>query len=497
MAAWRKIAFLTALSAVAAPAPALTIEEAFAEAVRSNPQVRAARDAARILHEDVPLAFSAFLPSLQANASASRTRIGTTTTQADPEVTSLPVTLESGIAKELNRFLPETEKIGPNTQVGSAWIPFPRTGTGSDSSDQQSLELVYTQNLYRSGRDEAALRQAEDGVRQSHAGIEDTEQNVLLRVATAYLDVLRAERTVELRKASLTAFEARARETRAQFRVGDRTAADVAQAEAEQVVAAADVVSAQAALEVQRALFLALVGMPAEDLEAAGEPAGLPETLDVARHAAQARRPAVRAAMHAEMAAAHAVRVAKGELGPRVDLRATLTRTVGHGTSRLNSTDRSIGVQLGMPLYQAGRGGARLRQARHRREQLRDRRLAAQREALQRATSAWLNLHAARQRQAALETAIMAARVALDGIRREAAIGERTTREVLDAERNLVSYQVRVLSAERDAVVEAYALLEATGALTARRLGIGDLPDLDREARETSRNLEPGYLSLD
>ena len=490
MAAWRKIAFLTALSAVAAPAPALTIEEAFAEAVRSNPQVRAARDAARILHEDVPLAFSAFLPSLQANASASRTRIGTTTTQAGFADASLPVTLDPEFAE----FFPG---IDSDTPVGSARIPLPVSGTGSDSSDQQSLELVYTQNLYRSGRDEAALRQAEDGVRQSHAGIEDTEQNVLLRVATAYLDVLRAERTVELRKASLTAFEARARETRAQFRVGDRTAADVAQAEAEQVVAAADVVSAQAALEVQRALFLALVGMPAEDLEAAGEPAGLPETLDVARHAAQARRPAVRAAMHAEMAAAHAVRVAKGELGPRVDLRATLTRTVGHGTSRLNSTDRSIGVQLGMPLYQAGRGGARLRQARHRREQLRDRRLAAQREALQRATSAWLNLHAARQRQAALETAIMAARVALDGIRREAAIGERTTREVLDAERNLVSYQVRVLSAERDAVVEAYALLEATGALTARRLGIGDLPDLDREARETSRNLEPGYLSLD
>ena len=489
MAAWRKIAFLSAFSAVAAPAPALTIEEAFAEAVRSNPQVRAAREAARIRHEDVPLAFSAFLPSLQANASASRTRVGTTTTQTGLDDDSLPVTLYPRFAGLIG--------VPPDTPVGSIPIQVPVTGTGSDSSDQQSLELVYTQNLFRSGRDEAALRQAEDAVRQSHASIEDTEQNVLLRVATAYLDVLRAERTVGLRKASLTAFEARARETRAQFRVGDRTAADVAQAEAEQVVAAADVVSAEAALEVQRALFLALVGMPAEDLEAAGEPASLPETLDAARHTAQTRRPAVRAAMHAELAAAHAVRVAKGELGPRVDLRATLTRTVGHGTSRLNSTDRSVGVQLGMPLYQAGRGGARLRQARHRREQFRDRRLAAQREASQRATSAWLNLNAARQRRTALETAIVAARVALDGIQREAAIGERTTREVLDAERNLVSYQVRVLSAERDAVVEAYALLEATGALTARRLGIGGLPDLDREARETRRNLEPGYLSLD
>ena len=151
---------------------------------------------------------------------------------------------------------------------------------------------------------------------------------------------------------------------------------------------------------------------------------------------------------------------------------------------------------MGVPLYQAGTGGARLRQARHRLAQFRDRRLAAQREALQRATSAWRNLNAARQRRAALRTAIEAAQVALTGIQREAAIGERTTREVLDAERNLVSYRVRELSAERDAVVEAYALLEATGALTARGLGIADLPDLDREAREARRKLEPGWLPL-
>ena len=480
MAAWRYLALLVACTVAAVPVRALTIEEALAEAARSNPQVRAAREAARTRHQNLPLAVSAWLPTLQANAVASRTRIGSTGVPDGVDFVDLPVT-----------------PIGPDTTpLGTVPFPIPRTRVGSDGSDRQSLELVYTQNLFRSGRDRAALRQAEDDVRQSHASVEDTEQNVLLRVATVYLDVLRAERAVVLRKTSLTAFEARARETTAQFQVGDRTAADVAQAEAEREVAAADVVSAQAALDTQRALFLALVGMQAEDLEAAGEPSGLPGTLDIARHAAKTRRPAVRAAVHAERAAEHAVRVATGELGPRIDLRATLTRTIGHGTSRLNSTDRSVGLQLGVPLYQAGTGGARLRQARHRLAQFRDRRLAAQREALQRATSAWRNLSAARQRRAALRTAIKAAQVALTGIQREAAIGERTTREVLDAERNLVSYRVRELSAERDAVVEAYALLEATGALTARGLGIADLPDLDREAREARRKLEPGWLPL-
>ena len=477
------IAALATVPLAAAPASGLTIEEALAEAARSNPNVRAARDAARSGHEGVPLAFSAWLPTVQVNASASGTRLGTTTKQTAPTAFLGP--------------LPVLDASG-NPTGALAPIPVPGSETTSDSFDRESLELVYTQNLFSSGRNEAGLRRARESVRQSHATVEDTEQIVLLRTATAYLDVLRAGRTVRLREASLVSFEARARETRAQFQVGDRTQADVAQADAEREIAAADVASAKAGLEVQRALFEALVGMPADDLEAAGEPANLPETLDAALDAARTERPAVRAAVYAESAAAHAVRAAKGELGPRVDLRGTVTRTIGHGTPGfLNSTDQSIGVQLSMPLYQAGSGGARLRQARHVLAQRQDQRAAARREAAQRAAGAWRELNAARQRRAALATAVKAAGVALAGIRREAAIGERTTREVLDAERSFVLYQVRELTAQRDAVVQAYTLLEATGALTARGLGIRDLPDLGREAENTRWNLEPGLMSLD
>ena len=478
------IAALATVPFAAAPASGLTIEEALAEAARSNPNVRAARDAARSGHEGVPLAFSAWLPTVQVNAGARGTRIGRTTARQ---------TTPTG------RFerLPVFDASGPTGDFVPVPVPAPPETT-SDSFDRESLELVYTQNLFSSGRNEAGLRRARESVRQSHATVEDTEQIVLLRTATAYLDVLRAGRTVRLREASLVSFEARARETRAQFQVGDRTQADVAQADAEREIAAADVASAKAGLEVQRALFEALVGMPADDLEAAGEPANLPETLDAALDAARTERPAVRAAVYAERAAAHAVRAAKGELGPRVDLRGTVTRTIGHGTPGfLNSTDQSIGVQLSMPLYQAGSGGARLRQARHVLAQRQDQRAAARREAAQRAAGAWRELNAARQRRAALATAVKAAGVALAGIRREAAIGERTTREVLDAERSFVLYQVRELTAQRDAVVQAYTLLEATGALTARGLGIRDMPDLGREAENTRWNLEPGLMSLD
>ena len=467
----------------AVPVRALTIEETLVEAARSNPNVQAARAAARSRHESVPLALSAWLPTVQLTASASGTRIGTAARQGAPTYTPFQV----------------RDATGNPVRGEAVWLPLPGGfETGSDGSDRQSLELAYTHNLFRSGRDTAGLRQAEESVRQSHAVVEDTEQTVLLRAATAYLDVLRAERTVRLREAALSSFQRQARETKAQFRVGDRTQADVAQADAEREIAAADMASAKAGLEVQQALFETLVGLPAVGLEPAGEPADLPGTLDAALDAARSRHPAVRAAVYAERAATYAVRAAKGDIGPSVDLRATVARTVGHGTSGfLNSTDQSLGIQLRMPLYQAGSVGTRLRQARHALAQRRDQRAAAQREAAQRAASAWHGMLAARQRRAALATAVEAARVALAGIRRETAIGERSTREVLDAERSLVLYQVRALTAERDALVQAYSLLDAIGALTPRELEIRDLPDLEREAERTRWNLGPGLMFLD
>ena len=460
--AWRRAAAtLAALSVAAAPARALTLEEAFSEAVRTNPTVRAAREAARARHENVPIARAAWMPTVQAEALANRTRFGS--------VFNFSSFFAGGGAE-----------------------------TSADVSGQRIMTLTATQNLYHSGRNGALLRRADQEVLRAHAAVEETEQAVLLRVATAYLDVLRAERTVDLRRASLAAFEARARETAAQFQVGDRTGADVAQAQAEREVAAAEVASARAELEIQRSLFEMLVGTPPRGLEAPGEPAGLPATLDDAVRAARDARPAVRAAEHGMEAARHAVRAASGLLGPRVDLRGAVTKVVGQGRLSFlpDSTDVSIAVSVTMPIYQAGAAGARLRQAQRLHEQFRHERHAAAREAEQRVTSAWRMLQAARQRLAALETAVEASRAALAGIQREAGLGERTTREVLDAERNLVSRRVHALAAERDAIVGAYRLLEAIGALTARALGIDGAPDLGREAKDARWSLAPGLTSI-
>ena len=501
--------------AAAGPAPALTIGEAFREASRSNPTLHAAREAARAQHEGVPLALSAWLPTL--NASWMQTE---THTRQDLRCTVSDLAFQA----------------------------FQNCGPSQSRSDRTTLELSLNQNLYRGGQDAARLRQADEEVLRSHASLRDVEQTVFLQTATAYLDLIRAERVVVLRKASLASFEARYHDTKSQYEIGDRTQADLAQAEAEKQIAAADVISAQATLDSLRARFEELVGRPPGALTTPPEPADLPPTLEEAQRSAQHDLPAVRAARHALTAAGHAEDAAAGQLGPTLDLTGSIQQydsfsksntddyvsppsfvpslTVDaddptrpgfddpdhvHTTPRIlspstvrdigRSTDidgntRQVSLRLNVPLYLGGRVGAQLRQAQHREEQMRGRLVAAKRQAVQSATAAWQELHAARYRKQATAAAVAASKVALDGIVREAAIGERTTREVLDAERAYVSRQVQARGAERDVIVQSYTLLRATGRLTAEHLAIGGLPDLAEEAEATRWNLLPGVVNL-
>ncbi len=440
--------------AMASPsAQALSIQEALTLASSANPTVRAAREAAHADYDSVAVARAAWLPTIYGFASA-------------------------GIA--YNWLDTTAIKEGDNS--------------GYSDTAQVTLGLVYNQSLYRGGADTAALGEARRGARRSIAAAEDAQQRVLLRVATAYLDALRAKRIIALREGALAAFEERVREARVLFEVGERTRTDVAQAEAERAVAATVILSARTELEIERALLEKLVGRKPGVLEMAGEPPGtlLPAALEDARRSAEQFGPSVRVAKHALHAAEYAMRAVEGEARPTIDLvgAVTMTGRRDHGQrfflpgAPLTDSDSaaierradiSAGVRVNVPIYQAGAVKARLSRAQRIYLQRREEWFAARLEAAQRAEQAWRNLATARERQAALGTAVEASETALEHIRLEADVGKRTLREVLDAQRVLVERQIDALAAERDGAVEAYRLLEAVGGLTVRNLLSGGL----------------------
>jgi outer membrane protein len=84
--------------------------------------------------------------------------------------------------------------------------------------------------------------------------------------------------------------------------------------------------------------------------------------------------------------------------------------------------------------------------------------------------SAWGSLEAAKAQIVAAQAQVQAAETALSGVREEAKVGQRTTLDVLNAQQELVSARSSLVAAQRDRVVASYAVLSATGRLSAQVL---------------------------
>jgi outer membrane protein len=86
--------------------------------------------------------------------------------------------------------------------------------------------------------------------------------------------------------------------------------------------------------------------------------------------------------------------------------------------------------------------------------------------------TAWGQLEAAKAQILATQAQVASSEIALNGIREEARVGQRTTFDILVAQQNLVNARTALVTAQHDRVVASYTLLAAVGELNLPRLGI-------------------------
>jgi hypothetical protein len=84
----------------------------------------------------------------------------------------------------------------------------------------------------------------------------------------------------------------------------------------------------------------------------------------------------------------------------------------------------------------------------------------------------WGQLDAAKAQIESTTAQVNSSEIALNGVREEARVGQRTTLDVLNAQQELVNARVALVTAQHDRVVASYTLLAAVGALSMQRLGL-------------------------
>jgi outer membrane protein len=370
----------------------------------------------------------------------------------------------------------------------SAWRPyvgatgsFGYTSTNNTSRiTTGSFGVAIQQSLFDGFQTLNNVRSAEAQVRASNESLRNTEQDILFNAAAAYVDVLRDRQIATFRARNLDFLSEQVRAASSRFEVGEGTRTDVAQAQAQQASAVAQLSSARAQVLASEATYLRLVGDKPGKLDPAGPVAKLlPANMDSALGAALNEHPVIQATLHLVDAASFQVKSAEGSLLPQVSAQAGVTHSyrntlpgVGVGASDGSSDSATIGLNLTIPIYQGGLASAQVRKSKETLGQARIEVDVARDQVRAAVTSAWTQYVAAREVVAAGRELVSAAQLALNGVIEERNVGQRTTLDVLNAQADVITAQINVASAERDVVAASYAILSSMGHLSPQRLGL-------------------------
>jgi outer membrane protein len=416
----------------AGPAAAETMSSALARAYRNNPDINQQRAATRAADESVPIAKSGWLPKAAVSGQAG------------------------------HQYMQSTGYPGSLTQRQSA------------ASKPAQIGATVSQTLFDGNQTANRVSGAESGVLAQREALRAQEIYTLQAAATAYMDVLRDTAVLDLRRNNIKVLQVQLQQTQDRFQVGEVTRTDVAQAEASLATGRADYAVAQANLERSIAQFRQQIGIDPKNL-APAQPVErlLPKTIAAAITTGLDENPNITSALHQVDAAESAVKTAEGALLPTVGVQGSVSRQVDSGgIPNYNINMASVVGVLNVPLYQGGQEYAQVRQYK---ERLAQARLFADTQRVNvRAgiSTTWGQLQSSKAAIVAFQSAVKAAEVALNGVREEAKVGQRTTLDVLNAQLSLLNTRVQLVSAQRDRVVFSYAVLAQVGKLSADTLGL-------------------------
>ena len=409
---------------IAAPASAVDLNEALAQAYAGNPTLEAARAQLRAVDERVPEALSGWRPTVVGEAQGGKTWIEQNT----------PMLLDQNL----------------NSRQFSVTVSQPVfSGFGTVSSTSA----------------------AENRVQSGRANLADTEQRVLLQAVQAYMQVVRDRAVLELNRNNENVIGQQLQATRDRFDAGEVTRTDVAQAESRLQGAIADRIAAEGNLTASIAVYRQVIGEEPTDLKMPEVQLDLPASKDEAV-AQSLNSPAVVAAKYSSEAAKDDIDVAFSELLPTLSVEGSWTRSEEQSSPDQSQDVGQVMGVLRVPLYQAGAPDARVRQSKQTYQQTRRQIDEAVRAGEQTAVDAWQTYETALAQIESFKEQVRATEVALDGVKQEQQVGARTVLDVLDAELEALNAKVSLVQAQTNLVVARYQVLAAVGRLTATNLAL-------------------------
>jgi outer membrane protein len=426
-AAWSSFALAALFSAL--PAVAADLVQVYREALAYDAQYAAARSTAEAGREKQPQALAGLLPNVAATG---------------------------------NTFWNDATY---RNRLGAA------TDTVESKFNSNSYGVNLTQPLFR-WQNFVQYDQSKLLVMQTEANFAQAGQDLIVRVAQAYFDVLFAIENLRAVQANKMAIAQQLEQAKKNFEVGTATITDTYESQSRFDLATAQEIAADSELEVKRYTLRVLVGKDPGELnrlkpKAVMEPPQ-PASMEPWVEAAERDSFVVQAQQAAAEAASKAVDINRAGHYPTVDVVANYGKNQGpgqFGIGELDTTTRQVGLQLNIPIFQGGAVNSRTREAAAKRDAERAALDSARRNSALGARQSYLGVVNGVAQVRALEAALVSSLSSLESNRLGYEVGVRINIDVLNAENQVYVTWRDLAKARFDTLLSQLKLKATVGSL--------------------------------
>jgi outer membrane protein len=316
-------------------------------------------------------------------------------------------------------------------------------------------------------------QQGELGAAQAEVQFNQAKQDLIVRVAQAYFDVLLAQETLASAQALKAANVEQLESAKRNFEVGTATITDSHEAQARYDLATAQALAAESDLEIKRQALSTLTGKAPEALKniKAGVKIARPQPDDIAKWIESAEQGGLTVQLGQlglEVADREVSKQRGGHL-PTLDLVATKGKNSATQSSTLgsgyDSNSTTVGLQLTIPIFAGGATMSKDREA----VALREKALAdldyARRQSALAARQAYLGVSSGLSQVQAYEAAVMSSQSSLDSNKLGYEVGVRINIDVLNAQSQLYDTRQKLMKARLDTLAAQLKLKAAAGNL--------------------------------
>lgn len=405
--------------------PGQTLEKLLSDAYENNPEINAARDALRAADEQVYQANSSYLPTVDFT-------------------------------------------YGKNYDDNSY------NGGASNAYYTDSKVLSLNQSLFSGGKLHYGKKSVENKIFAARNELKNAEQNFLIKSINAYINYIFSKKVLVLANNNEKVLQEQLRASQERLNVGDATNTDVAQSQARLANATSSRVIAEGDFVKAKADFVKVFGVEAEEnIPMPDRLPDIPATLDQSIKIGLNNNPQILQLGYLVKSRDNDIGVQSSALLPQVDMTGAISDVESPTNFGLVTTEsNSLGVNVTVPLYDAGVAWSKTRAARDVRNQTQKQYNNAINELKSAITQSWQQILTTSSNIESTKSGLTASELALKGVRLEQQEGARTIIDLLDAEQEKFTAETNHARAIKDSVLAIYNLKATLGELTPEQLGL-------------------------